>query len=284
MKEKKLSNKFQLTEDFAPILSHYRRLKLSFVAYLGSRSHKLDFQDRNESFITNRMGKRAFIGFNMITKDLKRPEISVLLSDLKEYIQENKNTYYDVSSYIPETITECFLVDINSAYLTVLLNYGIITKNTYNYINAKCNKQERLACVGMLAKRKEVFVIKKGEQVDNYPEEAETRYLFNFCIQEVARAMFQVKEMAPEFFIFYWVDGIYLGNEVFAQKALEYLSSIGLVSKIKELIDFTCQDKIISQKVRFLEKIKGEFKLKEFDLPKDNVFKEWKSSARGVLE
>lgn len=274
----------ELNDGLARYIEHIRKLGLTFEAHIGGKSSSIVFQNQKEKFLTDRVSKKAFIGNKMIVRDLDRDEVSILLSDLRDSINEDDNRYYSSRPMMPSRLDECYLVDINSAYLSVLLNFGLITKKTYDYINNNCNKKARLVAVGMLAARKDVYKFKKGEQSEHELVVAETRYLFNMCIQEVDDAMKAVAKELDNEYLFYWVDGIYLKTKEAAQRAMEILDSIGFKTKIKKLSSFKCFDlPAIRKEVSFFEEDEETKRYKIFNIPSPVVTRDFNEAMRAAL-
>jgi len=194
-------------------------------------------------FITKLQSKRTFIGYAKILKDLKRPEIEVLLSDMEDNVSESKNMFYDLQTYHTVEYEEAVCVDLNSAYLQALFNLGLITEGTKEWIETKLSKSERLVCVGMLAKQKEILHFNKGKIQQDYLEPSKHRFIFNAVIQEVASVMNRVKTKHIDDFIAYWVDGIYLKNEFIAFEVEEEFKKAGYPCKIEEITNFKSEFK-----------------------------------------
>lgn len=276
----------KLDNNFTKLIEHYKTLGLTFEAHIGGKSHTLIFDNLREKYVTDFIKIQAFIGARMIQRDVNREDVLLTLSDIRDSINEDDNRYYHSKPIIPPNIGDCYLVDINSAYLSVLKNFGLITDKTFNYINFKCPKKERLVAVGMLAQRKFVYQIESGN-VTCEPEiiEATTRYLFNLCIQEVDDAMQKIAKELSDSYLFYWVDGIYLKTKDAGARAMEILSESGFKSKIIQLKDFKCLEMFIRKEVSFIElKEDGTEKKKIFRIPNPLLQREYRNDMRRILE
>ncbi len=204
-------------------------------------------------FITKLQSKRTFIGYAKILKDLKRPEIDFLLSDMEDNVSESKNMFYDLQTYHTVEYEEAVCVDLNSAYLQALFNLGLITEGTKEWIDTKLSKSERLVCVGMLAKQKEILYFNKGKIQQDYLEPSKHRFIFNAVIQEVASVMNRVKTKHIDDFIAYWVDGIYLKNEYIAFEVEEEFKNAGYPCKIEEITNFKSEFKFSYMQYSYLK-------------------------------
>jgi len=284
-KRSKPTYTLKINSSFTRLVEYYISLGLDFEAHIGGKSHTLVFPNVKEKYLTDFVKQQAFIAARMIKRDVDRDEVEATLSDIRDTINEDDNRYYNSKPAIPYDIGDCYLVDINSAYLSVLRNFDLITENTYNYVNMKCPKKERLVAVGMLAQRKQIYQIEKGKIIGE-PElvEAPTRYLFNLCIQEVDNAMQEVSKAMPDSFLFYWVDGIYISSKNDALKAMEILKKQGFKSKMLTLEKMTCMDIFIRKEISFTEiKEDGTKKKKLFRVPNAKLESEFKAEMRRIL-
>jgi hypothetical protein len=275
----------KLNTTFTSLLEHYFTLGMDFKAHIGGKSHTLIFPNLREKYITDFIKNQAFIAARMIKRDVERVEIAHVLEDIKQTILEDNNRYYNANPRLPYSVGDCYLVDINSAYLSVLMNFDLIDKKTFDYVNYKCPKKERLVAVGMLAQRKHVYTIKKGQSVGE-PEliEAPTRYLFNLCIQEVDQAMTEIAKELPRDFLFYWVDGIYLKTKEAANMAMEMLTMMGFKSKIIRLLNMECLEMFVRKDISFTEVNKdGSTRDKLFRVPNPDIVKKQKRDIRNLI-
>ena len=225
-------------------------------------------------FITKLQSKRTFIGYAKILSDLKRPEIEVLLSDMQDSISEKNNMFYDLQTYHTVEFKEAVCVDLNSAYLQALFNLGLITYKTKEWIETKLSKPERLVCVGMLAKQKEILHFNNGKIQQDYLEPSKHRYIFNAVIQEVASVMNRIKRRHMDDFIAYWVDGIYLKNEFIAFEIEEEFTKAGYPCKIEEITNFKSEFKFSYMQYSYIKD--GEPKVLSVPIKKvaDNMKKD----------
>jgi hypothetical protein len=104
-------------------------------------------------------------------------------------------------------------IDITSAYATCLLNSKLISKETYLFLQ-KIPKTERLPAMGMLARNQLIINFEKGEATTHERFTADTAQIFFYIISEINKMMQQVMHMAGDYFLFYWVDGIFLKYDI----------------------------------------------------------------------
>lgn len=230
----------KLNKRFPILLDSFIALGTPIEVGLGKYSSYIITKNSNTKykFLTKLQTKKTFIGYVKILKDLKRPEVEVVLSDLRDSIKESDNTYFDYGKAQDCSYKDAVCVDLNSAYLQALYNLTLITKDTKEWIEKYLTKRERLVCVGMLAKQKEILEFNHSKIISDKKEDAKNRFIFNAVIQEVAGVMNKVAKHHTEDFIAYWVDGIYLKNEWIAFSIVDEFEKAGFPCKIEELTNF----------------------------------------------
>ena len=230
----------KLNRDFPKLLDSFINMGTPLEVGLGKYSSYIITKNSSKKykFLTKMQSKKTFIGYVKILKDLKRPEVEVVLSDLEDNIKESDNTYFDYGKAQNCNHQNAVCVDLNSAYLQALYNLTLITKDTKDWIEKYLTKNERLVAVGMLAKQKEILEFNDKQIVSETKEDAKNRFIFNAIIQEVASVMNEVATHHTDDFLAYWVDGIYLKNEFIAFDVAEKFENAGFPCKIEYLEDF----------------------------------------------
>jgi hypothetical protein len=149
----------------------------------------------------NNMSQKAFIGYQLIKKDLKEYTAN-------EMPDINRNNLEFFNTYIEGNIYEntAFCIDIKSAYATILFIDGFISERTFAYISS-LPKKARLACVGMLASRHDLFYF-EGENLISHDKVVNPlENYFWYCVQRTSEIMQKIVNETRA--LFYWVDGIY---------------------------------------------------------------------------
>ena len=224
-------------------------------------------------YCSKKMNKSVFFAHNKIKSDLQK-------SNFLEFVKNNPVhakpcTYYELKDYLEETNgIEAINIDINNAYPSVLFNFGGITGKTFDFINRKLSKPDKLAALGMLASKKTIYTFKRGI-LETLPEieEKETDEIFFFCVKFIAYVIGECKKIAQGYFLFSWVDGIYLKRN----------TPVHLVERIKAFIldlgfGYSC-DLLTNMKIKRDDKIilfsfvdpKG--KKKEINVPNYHVIR-----------
>lgn len=278
MPNKKPAETYLIDPSFEDIIRYYISREISFKAAIGKYSSFLDLPQLKEKYITRQVSKRVFMGYAMIQRDLKDPEIEVILSDMQETVDEADNSYYHNKAFVPRQYPQALLVDLNSAYLQCLYNFGLIGDQTFNYIKT-FTKHERLVCVGLLAKKKEIYNIAKGELISVDEDVSKWRFIFNAIIQEINQIM---KQCADKFspYLFFWVDGIYFSDQSISAPVMEFFEKKGFPAKVEMLSDLSVVNKMTFVEIKFLNQ---EGKRKIFNIPLYDPYAGIKKRAKNVF-
>jgi len=181
----------------------------------------------------NNMSKKAFIAYQMILRDLKeytaneRPDT---LNNNLEYFNTN------IEGVINQP--EVFCIDIKSAYASVLLNDGFISDRTFQFINI-LPKKSRLAAVGMLASRNDLFYFQGRELTGHQKNVNVNENYFWYCVQRTADLMNLIKAQTD--YLFFWVDGIYFLTQKDADTAKKILTDEKYLFTEKKCLMFQAQ-------------------------------------------
>lgn len=124
-------------------------------------------------------------------------------STVKYYTYNNR---YKAGSIV-DNIYE---VDMKSAYWNMLNSEGLLTEKLYsdgNYVS----KKSRLAAVGTLAKKTEIYEF-DGVQQHTMPEEISelTEHIWYHICDKVGNILAKIARACGKDFVFFWVDGIFI--------------------------------------------------------------------------
>lgn len=184
--------------------SHIKFLRDSGFAYTLSVSNyttEILSDLYNIQFLQSMRGKKFFSAYSKIKSDIKAIAPPVVDKENLRYFQHNfKNDFFS---------PEVYNVDLKSAYATILYNDGFIKEETWKYISS-IPKLDRLASVGMLASRKNLFHYNEKGELTSYERKiAATENFFFHCVQRTDNIMNELKFICYEDYLFTWVDGIY---------------------------------------------------------------------------
>jgi hypothetical protein len=196
---------FRNADQVEQLVKFYNEQKVTFKVKHSQYSTTFDFGKEKIKFVTQTYGIRVFAANRALVKDIKSsPDTLELLT--KYYSTDN----YDVRNGLkPKNYGKVINVDIVGAYPNTLINNGLCTFETYKRL-MKLPKKERLPAIGMIAKKATVFSYENGECTEWDVEVGEFANIFYFLIYEIDRIMKFCKEIAGEYYIMHWVDGIFL--------------------------------------------------------------------------
>lgn len=197
------------TETVKKIVQMYRDQKLNFCIKNSSYSTVIETEKTQIRFITNNYTNAVFMASQKIKSDVKNSELGQAIMAGNYPTQNYDSRNGQESGSWPKIVN----IDIRSAYATCLLNSGLITKETYAFVQ-KIPKVERLPAMGMLARNQLVINFENGEPVSHTRDTADTAQIFFYVISEINKIMQKVMSLAGDYFLFYWVDGIFLKYDI----------------------------------------------------------------------
>lgn len=179
----------------------------------------------------------TFPYYNRIKKDIESTDVvidSIPFTDIRYY---SVNSFFEKINW--DMPSECTLIDINSAYLTCLVNSGMITRETFDYVS-KARKSDRLKAVGMLATNKTEFVYQEGKHIEtnSITNKVLSNYFF-YCCYCIGEVMNDIAREYGENFLFFWFDGIYLRPEADPARCIEILSQNNYLCKVEQIKNCT---------------------------------------------
>jgi hypothetical protein len=104
-------------------------------------------------------------------------------------------------------------MDITMAYWRVAFNLGYINEDFYNKVK-KVPKYMRLRLLGSIATEKIIEEYEGKERISiNIKSNPKMQAIYKNVCKETGNIMTEVAEAIGDYFIFYWVDGIYFKKE-----------------------------------------------------------------------
>lgn len=198
--------------EFVDIL---KKAKQNFVFENSNYTAKIITEKTEITFTTKNLNVTAFIGANKIKSDLKNytknniPNINA--HDL-EYYQQN---------LIEQKLNYVANFDLTKAYPSILFNDGFISLTTFEYL-CGIGKTQRLASIGMLARKKNIITFENGKAKNFEINKKETSPIFYHLVQKTNFIISEIRKLDEINFLFSWVDGIYF--EVKTQNEIDYLN------------------------------------------------------------
>lgn len=208
-KQKDKTLLYRDVETVKKIVQMYKDMELNFCIKNSSYSTVIETETNQVRFITNNYSNAVFMAAQKIKSDVLKSELgrSIMAG---HYSTSN----YDSANGQPDgSWNKIINIDITSAYATCLLNSKLISKDTYQFIQ-KIPKTERLPAMGMLARNQLIINFEKGVATTHERFTADTAQIFFYVISEINKMMQKVMQMAGDYFLFYWVDGIFLKYDI----------------------------------------------------------------------
>jgi len=210
--------------------------KKNYKIHHGTYTTKVETDLGVLKYPTTSFSNRVFIAANKIRRDVLQSEVGQEIM-LGNYDKNNYDNDSKVENYRSDSL---YNIDISGAYASCLYLSGLITHETYHYLN-KLAKDERLPACGMLAKSHTTWTYEKGECIDVEVIRAATAPVFYYLIAEVNHAMQACKWELGHDFLFYWVDGIFFKPQTSKRKIKkveEILMDRGYRYKYEHVADF----------------------------------------------
>lgn len=205
-----------------------------FVLVKSGSSYKLDSSMFKQSAVRSGFDPADLNFIKRVKKYILENDIPDRFVDV-DYL-DSKIHYIDVGVYSSGVVIEDLLeIDINGAYWETAYILGVISKPIYER-GKELDKKVRLAALGSLAKRKDVWKFDgkkmKREVVRSYQTE---NIWFAIC-KRVSDVMQEAVKLIGKDFVFYWVDGIYIRNDKSLLGSLISLfASYGYETKVKSI-------------------------------------------------
>lgn len=172
---------------------------------------KITTQDGKKYLIApTDMSNKVFIASKKITADFLASGI-----ELENVPRTNINFFgFDKKEF---THNDAILIDIKSAYPTILLRLGIIKQDTYDYL-MDLKKSERLKAIGILASKKTIIQFNNEweKPILTISEDGKFSDIYFLAAYEIGEILSECRKAVKEDFLFFWFDGIYIKKNYLA--------------------------------------------------------------------
>ena len=182
--------------------------------------------------ITDKTSKKCFLAKNLIIKDFKKSKIDISDIDIK------KINYFNFMNIRKGEFKNIYCVDINKAYPTALLNMGLISKSTFDFM-LKIPKHERLKAIGMCAAVKYITEYENKKIINFKIKESEFKNIYFAACAVISDIMQEVFKNYNS--LFYWFDGIFIKDFKTAENIKNSIEKIGYPCKV-EFIEYLKND------------------------------------------
>jgi hypothetical protein len=233
---------------------NYKLTLSNYTASIESDFLNISFRQEdkgNDAFIASAMIKRDILATGLAPPDINPDELVYFNFSIPEKLKRGKHEIYNI--------------DLKSAYASILANHSLISHKTNKYLS-NLSKPDRLACVGMLAAKKEVYYMHGDSVLKHETIVLSTRSWFYFCVKRTNEIIDKCRDVLGRDFLFYWVDGIFFDNIKNADKVRKILDKLGYRYSFETCTDFEYTETKKSKKVNYLKD--GE--PKELYIPKKN--------------
>jgi len=175
--KKEKPRKVKLNEkNIKDLIDFHKNFKLPFTISISNYTSLFNSDLYNLHFLKKSHSKQMFAAYSKIKSGLQPLPKSVDIKYIK-YYQTNFKYEQIYSDYI-------YQIDIKSCYPNILFNNGLISVATNEYM-AEMSKENRLAAIGMLASKKNVFTFDDtGKVASHSVVKSELSDYFFFCVQE----------------------------------------------------------------------------------------------------
>lgn len=229
--------------------------ELDFDLFASNYTMKIVVNGTNVNFIKNNQSNMVFAAYRKLQSDLSKFKVpDIAAEEVNYFIHDFKNEIY--SDHV-------FNIDLKSAYANILFMDNLISLETFKYLT-KLQKQDRLAAVGMLASRKEIFHFKNGQPETVENKRSEFSGFFFYAVKRTSEIMGELKKICGNDYLFTWVDGIYFHPvDKIMNECREYLKEIKFPFSYESLFEFD-----VKMMPRYVDvTFKKDGKLKQFALP-----------------
>jgi len=191
---------------------------IDYVIKTTTNSATIEYADINDKYkIMFTDGQYMSIKEMILQKKLKKEVTERTENKQINYNGERIDFYRFDSSlkYMVDTagdyieFTNILEMDITKAYYKMALNLGYISEKTYK-VCLVLPKYIRLRLIGSIATSKIIETYKNKELVKiEVKEDEQLRQIWFHICYNVGKIMLECAESIEDYFIFYWVDGIY---------------------------------------------------------------------------
>lgn len=210
--KKKTLRQINMGSNLQNHIDFFKDSKANFTLENSTYTAKIITEKAVINFNTKNLSIKCFAASQMIKKDILNSNIQ------KPNLKVNELEYFE-QNLRSELIDKVVNFDITKAYPSILFADGFITEKTFNYL-CEISKTERLASIGMLARKKNVTTFENGKPISTFIDRKETAEFFYYLVDKTNKIINEIRNNCELRFLFSWVDGIYFEftneNDLFA--------------------------------------------------------------------
>lgn len=217
--------------------------KADFVVRNSNYTMEIETEKEKHKYLTT-LRDLTFFGLSSKLKKYYRDHPELVEICKQDAMVNRQSQYFNSKPYqVPFHAQRVINIDLKAAYPNILRIYDLISPQLYKAL-MQLDKNTRLQVLGSLAGTKTIFQYHQGECVNTSVEESEFKPVFMFAVRNCDLIMDDIAQMLGDFYIFYWVDGIYFQNDVpmnIMKGIDEYFAEMTLEWSISYLTDFKCR-------------------------------------------
>lgn len=243
------------------IIVLHKKLNIPFSCSVTNYTTHFESELRNILFQKEYRSSAMFAAYSKIKKDIEGKNLP--------HVDPDKLHYYMSGFKGGEIYSDkIYNIDLKSAYASILLNKGVLSKKTFNYLQ-RLPKMERLVSVGMLASRKNSFHFNSKGQIISETETVSPYANFFFsAVKETYTIMNECRAILGNDFLFSWVDGIYFMNRRHKTSIMNWLKARNLRATFSVLHEFEIEMSHECHRLTY----KKDGQLKHFIIPASTGF------------
>lgn len=203
-------SRFVLNNESRKFIELLKKLKIKCTIILTNYTIEIKTENNQFKGIKSEKPTKIFIMSKQIKKDIQNA-VQLNLFELPKSVSRDAVHFYQVGNTKTKD-KEVFYIDIKNAYPTVLFNHGLVSKKTFDQL-MRSSKTDRLAAIGSLAARKNVFELEDGQVKEFLVIRSEWENYFWFAVRIIEEMMKELAVIAGDYFIYSWVDCIYLSGD-----------------------------------------------------------------------
>lgn len=202
-------------------------MRASYEISISNYTTKINTPKRAIQFLKTKQSNRMFAAVTKIKKDVSLIEPPDINKMALKYFSIN-------NQYINTVQFSIYNFDLTAAYPSILFQDGIISKETFVYLKS-ISKMERLAAIGMLASKKNIFEVKAGKLISHSVNVSPLENFFWYAVKKVNSIMEEMKLFCGAKFLFYWVDAVYFLADETIKEVMPFilLENHGIESKFE---------------------------------------------------
>lgn len=229
----------------------------SFTVECTKNFYNIKHKESSYKFFSG--SKPNFSVFNIsrkLKKELTEKNREVTNLNIEEYFRSNQEFDFDIND-------EFYCIDIKQAYVTIMKNRNLISKNMFDDI-CSLKKPDRLKVLGMLARRKTKYTYANGVMVESVLDKLPTEKYFFWCVEQTYLLMSDIARKIGSDFVFFWVDCVFFVGRKNINYVIDRLKSERLGFTLERLIPTGISESKSHYTFSFLKKGKK----KDYNVPK----------------